>query len=160
VLTRTLIVLFAAATLGGATASAQAAVALPARSGATARASTASQARVNPDACDFTPNFKTSHLKESAQGPAPTGGTIGKFPSGTSCKDLNLSYVSATDGYQGWLENSHTGHWAACAAGYVHIKGGSQSTTNPPVLCTDVLPGTLFAVVQQSSTQRTVTVED
>jgi hypothetical protein len=139
--------------------SAQAAVGAQARSSVTARTNAASHARVNPETCKFT-NGKTSNLKLSPLGPAPVGGTVFTFPSGTSCKDLNLSFVSATDGYEGWLQNSHTGAWSHCKAGFVHIKAGHQSTTNPPVLCTGVLAGTKMAVVQESNTQRSITVED
>jgi hypothetical protein len=138
--------LIGAFALGG---SAQAAVQAPAAPSAKALAA----------ACDFT-SGTTSNLRTTANGPAPTGGTVFTFPSGTTCLDLNLSFVSATDSYEGWLENVSTGVWSHCARGFVHITAGQKSTTNPPVLCTDVLPGTPMAVVQESATQRTVTVED
>lgn len=116
--------------------------------------------KVRPDAgCDFT-NGTPSNLRLSAKGPAPTAGTVFTMPSGTTCSDLNLSYVSATDGYEGWLQNSHTGVWFHCSRGFVHITAGHHSVTNPPYLCTDVLPGTKMAVVQESSTRRRITVED
>jgi hypothetical protein len=150
---------------------AQAAGHSPARGGiAAARAATAAQVpsshattrspQVRPDAgCDFT-NGTTSNLRLSAKGPAPTEGTVFTMPSGTTCYDLNLSYVSATDGYEGWLQDSHTGVWFHCSRGFVRITAGHHSVTNPPYLCTDVLPGTKMAVVQESSTRRSITVED
>jgi hypothetical protein len=126
---------------------------------AAAQAPTASSAKALAAACVFT-NGTTSNLRTSANGPEPTGGTVFTFPSGTSCADLNLSFVSATDGYEGWLQNVQTGVWTHCARGFVRITAGQKSRTNPPVLCTDVLPGTPMAVVQESATRRTITVED
>lgn len=116
--------------------------------------------KVKPDAgCDFTPGT-TSNLRITANGPEPTQGSWFTMPSGTSCYDLNLSYVSATDGYEGWLFNSHTGKWSHCALGFVHITAGHHSITDPPYLCTDVKAGTRMAVVQESNTRRSITVED
>jgi hypothetical protein len=111
------------------------------------------------NACDF-PTGKTSNLKLGANGVTPTGGTTWTKPSGTSCADLNVSKVSATDSYEGWLQTSSTGKWAACSKGFVKINSGQQSTTNPPVLCTGVKAGTVMAVVQESATQRSITIED
>jgi hypothetical protein len=113
-------------------------------------------------ACDF-PSGKTSNLKLTANGISPTGGTIWTKPSGTGCSDLNVHSVSATDNYEGWLQNTSTGKWSHCTEGnngFVHITAGTHSTTNPPVLCTGVIPGTPMAVVQESNTQRNITLED
>src|SRR5262249_29692623 len=101
----------------------------------------------------------TSNLSLSGSGVHPVQGTIFTKPSATSCHDLNLSFVSATDSYAGWLERSN-GTWFSCAAGFVHINAGHQSTTNPPVLCTNVAAGTNMAVVQESNPRRSITVED
>lgn len=109
--------------------------------------------------CDFQ-RGTTSNLKQSPQGPAPVGGTIWTKPGNTTCHDLNLSFVSATDRYEGWLQNSHTGRWGPCSRGFVRIRAGHQSTTHPPVLCTNVLARTHMAVVAASGVHRKVTVED
>ena len=86
--------------------------------------------------------------------------TIWNKASGTGCSDLNVHSVSATGSYEGLLENTSTAKWSACSRGFVHIAAGTYSTTNPPVLCTGVLPGTPMAVVQESSTQHNITIED
>jgi hypothetical protein len=125
-----------------------------------AAAAPAAAAALRP--CTFT-NGTTSNLKLGHNGVVPVDGTyftMPKDPAGTRCRDLNLSYVSATDHYEGWLLNSHTDRWAHCNAGFVKITKGHHSTSNPPVLCTDVLGGTVMAVVQQSNTRRSITVED
>jgi hypothetical protein len=113
---------------------------------------------VSAAGCQFT-NGTTSNLAVGPNGVHPTGGTIFTKPSNTACHDLNLSFVSATDSYEGWLLGGN-GRWTACSAQFVHINAGHQSTTNPPVLCTNVLAGTQMAVVQESSTRRSITVED
>lgn len=107
--------------------------------------------------CVFT-NGTTSNLALGASGIHPVGGTIVVKPS-SSCHDLNLSYVSATDRYAGFLERSN-GTWFECSRGFVSISAGHHSTTDPPVLCSDVLTGTHMAVVQASNTRRSITIED
>lgn len=95
---------------------------------------------------------RTSNLALGANGVHPTGGTIfTKQPPG--CLDFNLTGVSASDHYEGWLENTSTGKWHACSAGFL------LAPPVPKVLCTSVATGTPMAVVQESSTQRTVTME-
>lgn len=106
---------------------------------------------------------KTSNLKLTHNGLVPYGGTYFAMPNNpqdTRCRDLNISYVSATDHYEGWLLNSHTHKWSHCEKGFVKITSGHHSTSNAPVLCTDVLGKTVMAVVQESKTQRRITVED
>ena len=46
----------------------------------------------------------TSNLALGGNGVHPTGGTI--FVKGSVCKDLNITKVSATDSYEGWLLNA------------------------------------------------------
>jgi hypothetical protein len=111
------------------------------------------------DGCDF-PSGTSASLTTGPNGVAPTDGTIFTMPSGTSCYDLNLYYVSATDKYEGWLRNSSTGRWFACSEGWVTITAGYKNPEDPPYLCTDVLPGTEMAVVQASSTHHDIIVED
>lgn len=95
----------------------------------------------------------TSNLATGPNGAHPTGGTI--FVKGSVCHDLNVIKVSATDRYEGWLQNSHTGVWSHCSAGFVRIPKGNAAK----VLCSSVLKGTQMAVVQKSSTKRTITAE-
>jgi hypothetical protein len=95
----------------------------------------------------------TSNLATGPNGVHPTGGTI--FTKGSVCHDLNVIKVSATDSYEGWLQNSHTGVWSHCSAGFVRIPKGNAAV----VLCSGVLKGTQMAVVQESSTKRTITAE-
>ena len=113
--------------------------------------------------CDF-PFGHTSHLAVGPQGVHPVGGTIWTKPGNTTCDDLNVHWVKATDYYSGWLERSN-GTWFQCqdtssGTPWVKIDQGSHSKTNPPYLCTNVAPGTHMAVVQRSSTQRNIVIED
>ena len=95
---------------------------------------------------------RTSNLAVGGNGVHPTGGTIfTKRPPG--CLDFNLIGVSASDHYEGWLENTSTGRWFACSAGFL------LAPPVPKVLCSSVATGTPMAVVQESGTQRTVTME-
>jgi hypothetical protein len=95
----------------------------------------------------------TSNLALGPNGVHPVSGTI--FTKGSVCHDLNITKVSATDSYEGWLENSHTGTWAHCSAGFVRIPKGNAAV----VLCSNVGTGTQMAVVQESNTRRTITAE-
>ncbi|HEY7432477.1 MAG TPA: hypothetical protein VH641_17270 [Streptosporangiaceae bacterium] len=108
-----------------------------------------------PRACTVTAG-KTSNLALSGNGVHPTGGTIFTKKAGSSCADLNLTAVGATDSYEGWLFNSHTDKWSACSRGFVRINKGSGFDV---VLCSGVLAGTQMAVVQESATQRSITAE-
>jgi hypothetical protein len=90
---------------------------------------------------------------DGPNGVHPVSGTI--FTKGSGCQDLNITKVSATDSYAGWLENSHTGTWAACSRGFVKIAKGNAAV----VLCCSVKAGTLMAAVQESNTRRTITAE-
>jgi hypothetical protein len=125
------------------------AMSVPAAAGA-ATAAPAKRACVNQSG-------KTSNLATGPNGPHPTGGTVFTKPpaSQTTCLDLNLTSVSATDHYEGWLQNSSTGVWSHCMAGFVPFTKGGPAK----VLCSSVKPGTKMAVVQESATQRTITVE-
>jgi hypothetical protein len=109
--------------------------------------------------CKFQ-NGKTSVLALTHNGVVPQDGTIFKMPGDTSCHDLNLSYVSATDHYAGWLFHSKQDRWLPCSKGFVRITKGHHSTSHPPVLCTGVKAGTLMAVVTESGKKRNITVED
>ena len=71
------------------------------------------------------------------------------------CHDLNITKVSATDSYEGWLLNSHTGVWSHCSKGFVRIPAGNAAV----VLCSSVKATTQMAVVQESGTRRTITAE-
>jgi hypothetical protein len=95
----------------------------------------------------------TSNLALGPIGAHPTGGTI--FVKGSVCHDLNVIKVSATDTYEGWLLNSHTGVWSHCSKGFVRIPKGNAAV----VLCSNVAATTQTAVVQGSSTKRTITAE-
>lgn len=108
-----------------------------------------------PLTCVFS-NGSTSNLATGVNGVHPTGGTIWTKPSNTTCVDLNVTSVSATDHYEGWLENSSTGKWAPCSKGFVLINKGSGQDV---VLCSGVKATTQMAVVQESSTKRSITVE-
>jgi len=95
---------------------------------------------------------RTSNLALGANGPHPTGGTIfTKQPPG--CLDFNLIAVGAADHYEGWLFNASTDKWFACSAGFV------KAPPVPKVLCSNVATGVQMAVVQESGTQRNVTME-
>jgi hypothetical protein len=94
----------------------------------------------------------TSNLALGPNGPHPVGGKIWiKQPPG--CLDLNLLRAPAGDHYEGWLENTSTGEWSHCSAGFLPAPPPNR------VLCSSVKTGTPMAVVQESGTQRTVTVE-
>ena len=95
----------------------------------------------------------TSNLALGGNGVHPTGGTI--FVKGSVCKDLNITKVSATDSYEGWLLNSQTGVWSHCSKGFVRIPAGNAAV----VLCSGVKATTQMAVVQESDTRRTITAE-
>jgi hypothetical protein len=142
-------ILIAGLAVGGAAQAATRAVAAP--SAATA---------LKP--CTFT-NGKTSLLVLTHNGVVPQDGTIFHMPNNpqdTRCRDLNISYVSATDHYVGWLYSTKTHRWSPCHAGFVRITKGHHSTSHPPVLCTVVRGRTLMAVVTESGVQRNITVED
>lgn len=98
---------------------------------------------------------KTSNLAVGTHGVHPTGGTT-FTKGGGPCLDLNVTKVSATDGYEGWLFNKHTATWSRCSKGFVTIRKGN---TSDKVLCSGVRSGTLMAVVQKSKTQRHITVK-
>jgi hypothetical protein len=115
----------------------------------------ANAASAEPFTCVFK-NGTTSNLATGGNGVHPTGGTIFTKPSNTTCADLNVTSVSATDHYEGWLENSSTGKWAPCSKGFVLINKGSGQDV---VLCSGVKATTQMAVVQESNTQRSITVE-
>lgn len=100
---------------------------------------------------------KTSNLTLIGTGLSPTGGTIWTKPSGSGCSDLKVVSVGASDSYEGWLFDTSTSTWSACSEGFVKI--GASSTSNP-VLCSGVKAGTRMAVVQESSTQRSITIQD
>lgn len=113
--------------------------------------------------CDF-PFGHTSNLATGPQGVHPVDGTIWTKPGNTTCHDLNVHWVNATDYYSGWLERSD-GSWFQCqdtssGTSWVKINQGSYSRTNPPYLCTDVAAGTHMAIVQKSSTRRNIVIED
>lgn len=117
---------------------------------------TAGSAQATARACTVKSGIKTSNLALGGNGPHPTGGTTFTKSSSSSCNDLNIDFVSATDSYEGWLLNSHTGVWSHCAKNFVHITKGNHPDI---VLCTGVLANTEMAVVQESNTQRTVTAK-
>jgi hypothetical protein len=99
---------------------------------------------------------KTSNLALGSNGPHPTGGTIFVKSSSSTCHDLNIDRVSATDSYEGWLFNSHTSKWSHCQKKFVHITKGKHPDI---VLCSGVLANTKMAVVQKSNTRRTITAK-
>jgi len=94
----------------------------------------------------------TANLRQTASGIQPVGGA--RFTKGSICLDLNITHVSATDSYEGWLRRAN-GTWFACSKGFVHINAGDAAV----VLCSSVAAGTVMAVVQASNTQRTITAE-
>jgi hypothetical protein len=112
---------------------------------------------VHPDICDF-PGGYASALRDGPQGFAPYGGTTFTMPSGTTCADLRIDYVRETDNYEGLLQNTQTGAWSPCKKGWVHINAGYQS--NPPALCSDVLPTTPMAVASQNGAHWFIIIED
>jgi hypothetical protein len=119
--------------------------------GAAAVAVAPAVANASVNACTVT-SGKTSNLTTGTVSLVPVGGTIFiKQPPG--CLDLNLTKVSASDHYEGWLLNSSTGQWKPCSAGFV------AAPPVPKVLCSGVATGTHMAIVQESNTQRTITAE-
>jgi hypothetical protein len=110
--------------------------------------------------CTFTTG-KSSKLLHTHDGVVPDGTyfTMPANPQKTRCRDLNISYVSATDGYEGWLFNSHKDRWFPCHAGFVRITKGHHNPADPPVLCTVVLGTTKMAIAQESNTQHRITAE-
>lgn len=76
-------------------------------------------------------------------GVGPVTGTVFIMPYGASCHDLNLSFVGTNDEYEGLLLNGGT-----CQCGFIPINAGRQNTSDPPVLCTDVLPSTEMIVTE------------
>lgn len=122
---------------------------------ALAAPATANAATSLARACTVTAG-KTSNLALGGNGAHPTGGTVFTKKAGSSCADLNLTAVGATDSYEGWLLNSKTGVWSHCSRGFIKINKGSGFDV---VLCSGVLAGTQMAVVQESNTQRSITAE-
>jgi hypothetical protein len=77
-----------------------------------------------------------------------------------NCHDLNLSFVGTNDEYEGLLLNGATGLWQPCQRGFIPINAGQQNTSDPPVLCTDVLPSTKMIVTELGPYEQPITVED
>jgi hypothetical protein len=132
---------------------------------ATRTAAAPSAPTVAKKPCTFT-NGKTSILMVTHHGIVPEGGTIFKMPAhpkDTDCRDLNISYVSATDHYTGWVfvQTKKGDFWQPCSSKIrdVRIRKGHQNIHKPPVLCHLVGGGTLMAVVTESGTQRKITAE-
>jgi hypothetical protein len=109
--------------------------------------------------CSFPPGTAAS-IVESHNGPQPLSGTIFTKPAGSSCHDLNLYYVAATDYYEGFLYWSSLGRWRPCTEGWVRVPAGYQNPQYPPVLCSDITPGTPMAVASASGNHWHVIVED
>jgi hypothetical protein len=109
--------------------------------------------------CSFPPGTAAS-IVESHNGPQPLSGTIFTKPAGSSCHDLNLYYVAATDYYEGFLYWSSLGRWRPCTEGWVRVPAGYQNPQYPPVLCSDITPGTPMAVASASGNHWRIIVED
>ena len=98
---------------------------------------------------------KSSNLKLGANGIEPTGGTIWTAVTG-GCGTSTISLTKgAKDSYIGYLQTSSTGKWASCNGGKFKSYSGSGTLS----LCTSVLSGTKFAVVQESNTQHNISVK-
>jgi hypothetical protein len=137
----------------------QATVQLAARPGPAPAVSARTTARGLDAGCSFT--FGTaSSIVESHNGPQPLGGTIFAKPAVSSCNDLNLDYVGASDYYEGFLYWTSLGRWLPCTEGWVRIPAGYQNAQYPPVLCTGVSPGTAMAVATASGNHWGIIVED
>jgi hypothetical protein len=98
---------------------------------------------------------KSNNLKLGTNGPVPVGGTI--FTATCTGNDFDITAVSATDSYEGWLYNTSTDRWSPCAHGWVGIDGPVSGTVY--VMCQDVRAGTEEAIVQSSSHIRNITVD-
>ncbi len=98
---------------------------------------------------------KTSTIRETANGPEPSNGTV--WVMSDTCSDLEVFSVGHADSYEGWLFSTSTRRWSACAKGLVPI---GASIANPVPLCTGVLAGTQMVVSTGSGTQRSLTIED
>jgi hypothetical protein len=72
----------------------------------------------------------------------------------------DLYYVAATDYYEGFLYWSSLGRWRPCTEGWVRVPAGYQNPQYPPVLCSDITPGTPMAVASASGNHWHVIVED
>ena len=83
----------------------------------------------------------------------PTGGTTWKILKACgSAVDIQLT-AAVNDSYLGILYDTQTKAWVECHNGTYQKWKGSTLT-----LCTDVLATTKFAVIQKSSTHRSITV--
>jgi hypothetical protein len=135
-------------------AAAQAAARTPAHAGAATRARTAIHAEISPDICDFRPGT-TGTVAIQPPPPHPEGGTIFTFPSGTTCGDLRLDYVSVTQRYYAWYDDPAEGHWVECAE-HPFVHAGHPRSR--PAVCDDIVPGTQLMVVAE--TKANIVVED
>jgi hypothetical protein len=137
----------------------QAAVETAARPASALAGSARTTAHSFDGGCSFPPGTAAS-IVESHNGPQPLSGTIFTKPAGSSCHDLNLYYVAATDYYEGFLYWSSLGRWRPCTEGWVRVPAGYQNPQYPPVLCSDITPGTPMAVASASGNHWRIIVED
>jgi hypothetical protein len=135
-------------------AAAEAAGRTPAGAGSATPARTAIQAKVSPDICDF-PHGITGTVAVQPPPPHPYGGTIFTFPSGTTCGDLRLDYVSVSQRYYAWYDDPAKDRWVECAE-HPYVKAGYPRSH--PAVCEDIVPGTQLMVV--AGTKANIIVED
>lgn len=91
---------------------------------------------------------------------APQGGTIFTFPSGTNCQDLNIVGVNVSGNYRAMLYSTSQRRWIWCNAEPYLVAGKEYSLTDPPVLCSGVIPLTKMAVLRVGGGIYGITLED
>jgi hypothetical protein len=89
---------------------------------------------------------------QGGNGVHPVTGTQWTIPSGCGTVNITVTKSSANDSFEGWLFSTSTDTWAHCSAGFVKFTGSKIT------LCTSVKATTLFAVVQESNTRRSISV--